>query len=210
VHPEVSSRLLSSAVRDQLADYDPISVIESHYNNCTAKNPLNRELYTDIKTYLVDDILTKVDRASMAVALEVRVPLLDHRLVEFMARVPTNWKLRGGAGKVLLKNAFRGTLGTEIVDRPKQGFSVPLGGWLKGPLREMVEETVFARDAHVANWLDMQAVRSMWAAHLRGTGRMESMIWGVLMLEHWARNFLPAGSSPQPQNRPAQPVMLQP
>lgn len=201
VHPAVSSSLLSDAMRDQLGDYDPISVIDEHYRNCSAKSALNRELYTDIKTYLVDDILTKVDRASMAVALEVRVPLLDHKFVEFMARIPANCKLRGGVGKYLFKSAFRETLGTEIVDRPKQGFSVPLGEWLKGPLRSMVEDVVFAGDAHVSNWLDMQALRGMWSAHLRGTGRMESMIWGVLMLEHWARNFLPAKSA-----RPQQPA----
>ena len=96
---------------------------------------------------------------------------------------------------MLFKNAFRDTLGSEIVDRPKQGFSVPLAKWLRGPLRELVEESVFADDARVQNWLDMNAVRAMWTSHLRGTGDMGSMIWAVLMLEHWARNFLTAGSS---------------
>ncbi len=195
VHPAVSWRLLSADVRKQLGDYNPRSVIESHYNRCNASDPLNRELYTDIKTYLVDDILTKVDRASMAVSLEVRVPLLDHRLMEFLAKVPTKWKLHRGVGKVLFKNAFRNELGSDIVDRPKQGFTVPLAQWLRGPLRSMVEETVFADDARVRSWLDMNAVRSLWSSHLRGTGDMGSMIWAVLMLEHWARNFLPAGSS---------------
>ena len=190
--PEAASALIRPEARD--ADYDPLTVIEGHYRRCDAPDPLARELYVDIKTYLVDDILTKVDRASMAVGLEVRVPLLDHKFVEFMARVPSGLKLRGGHGKYLFRQAVRPMLGPEVVDRPKMGFSVPLGAWFRGPLRELAEDTMFAPDAFIGSVLDIGAVRRLWRAHQGGLSHNESMIWAVLMLEQWGRNFLAAGA----------------
>lgn len=176
------------------AGYDPFVVIDDAYRRSDAPDALGRELYVDIKTYLVDDILTKVDRASMAVGLEVRVPLLDHKFVEFMATIPSGLKLRGGRGKYLFKQAVRPLLGGDVVDRPKMGFSVPLGEWFRGPLRELAEDTLFAPDAFIRSVLDVDAVRRIWRAHQSGLGRMESMIWAVLMLEQWGRNFLGAGA----------------
>lgn len=170
--------------------YDPFGVIDDFYRRCDVVDPLSRELYVDIKTYLVDDILTKVDRASMAVGLEVRVPLLDHKFVEFMATIPSNLKLRAGQGKYLFKQAVRPMIGTEVIDRPKMGFAVPLGKWLRGPLREMTEDTLFAPDAFIRSVLDTNEVRRIWRAHQAGMSWMESMIWAIFMLEQWGRNFL--------------------
>jgi asparagine synthase (glutamine-hydrolysing) len=178
--------------------YDPITVIEDHYRRCESPDPLSRELYVDIKTYLVDDILTKVDRASMAVSLEVRVPLLDHKFMEFMAAVPSGLKLRGGRGKYLFKQAVRPILGDSVVDRPKMGFSVPLGDWFRGPLREMIEDTLFATDAFIGSVLEVDEVRRVWRSHQGGFRWMEPMIWALLMLELWGRNFLGAAQATPP------------
>jgi asparagine synthase (glutamine-hydrolysing) len=157
------------------------------------QDPLNRELYVDIKTYLVDDILAKVDRASMAVGLEVRVPLLDHKLVEFMARIPAGFKLRNGAGKYVFKQAFRPVLGTEIVDRSKMGFAIPLQEWLLGPLRDTVEEMLFSPQSHVHQWLDTATLRRHWSAMQRGLAYRQSLLWATLMLEAWAGTHLSSG-----------------
>ena len=193
LQPEISRALLNGDLRRELAGYESQSVIEHHYARSRMQDPLNRELYVDIKTYLVDDILTKVDRASMAVGLEVRVPLLDHKLVEFMARIPPSFKLRGGDGKYLLKQAFRPALGPEIVDRAKMGFTVPLKDWLLGPLRPIVTDMLFSPDSHVGACLNMDVLRCHWKAFQGGTSSSESLLWAVLMLETWARRF--AGNS---------------
>jgi asparagine synthase (glutamine-hydrolysing) len=178
--------------------YDPLSVIEGHYRRSDAAGSLNRELYVDIKTYLVDDILTKVDRASMAVSLEVRVPLLDHKLVEFMASIPPGLKLRGGRGKYLFKQAVRPILGDEIVDRGKMGFSVPLGEWFRGPLRELAEDTLFSPDAFTRSVLEVDEVRRAWRQHQTGLRSFGPLVWAVLMLEQWGRNFLRGGAGGRP------------
>jgi asparagine synthase (glutamine-hydrolysing) len=201
---DVEAIYLSRAVHDPRAaaalirpdarapGYDPITVIEDHYHCCDAPDPLSRELYVDIKTYLVDDILTKVDRASMAVGLEVRVPLLDHKFMEFMAAIPSGLKLRGGQGKYLFKQAVRPILGDEVVDRRKMGFSVPLGPWFRGPLKGLAEDTLFAPDAFIGSVLDVAEARRIWTAHQSGLRELGPMIWSMLMLEQWGRNFLAA------------------
>jgi asparagine synthase (glutamine-hydrolysing) len=188
--------------------YDPITVIEDAYRRCDASDPLSRELYVDIKTYLVDDILTKVDRASMAVGLEVRVPLLDHKFMEFMAAIPSGLKLRDGKGKYLFKQAVRPILGDAIVDRRKMGFAIPLGEWFRGPLKELTEDTLFGPSALIRSILDVDVVRRVWNLHQRGVRWLEPMIWSVLMLEQWGRNFLcaewdgpPASICPGPATR---------
>ncbi|MBN1342508.1 MAG: asparagine synthase (glutamine-hydrolyzing) [Phycisphaerae bacterium] len=182
-------RLLSADVREALRGYDSQEVFRYHYERTTARDPLSRSLYVDIKTYLADDILCKVDRASMAVSLEVRVPILDHVFMEFMAGIPPQWKLRGGEGKYLFKQVVRSRIGQDIVDRPKMGFSMPLSEWFRGPLREMFEDTVLSGSACVRDWLDADQVRGLWRRHLAGGRWLESQLWALLMLELWARRF---------------------
>ena len=191
--PEMSLSLIRPEAR--AVGYDPFTLIDDFHRRSDAPDALSRELYVDIKTYLVDDILVKVDRASMAVGLEVRVPILDHEFMEFAAAIPSGLKLRGGSGKYLFKEAVRPILGAEVVDRPKMGFSVPLGDWFRGPLRAMTEDTLFAPDSFIRSVLDTGVVHRMWRAHQAGLGRMESMIWAVFMLEQWGRNFLRSGAA---------------
>ena len=148
-------------------------------------NLLERMQYFDQVTYLPDDILTKVDRASMAVGLEARVPLIDHRVVEFAWRLPRAAKIRGGVSKWLLRQVLYRHVPKALVERPKMGFSVPLGDWLRGPLRPWAENLLAEQRLRQAGFFDAARVRQVWDAHLSGRRNHEYMLWNVLMFESW-------------------------
>ncbi|MGH2538598.1 MAG: asparagine synthase (glutamine-hydrolyzing) [Candidatus Promineifilaceae bacterium] len=154
---------------------------------------LARQQYVDLKSYLVDDILTKVDRMSMAVSLEARVPLLDHRLVEFALNLPPHMKLRRGRTKALLRRAMAGRLPPEVLTKPKQGFSIPLKHWLRGPLRPLMRDLLapdslrrggIFEPATVGRWLD---------EHSAGRANHSHKLWALMVFELW-RQGIPAGS----------------
>jgi asparagine synthase (glutamine-hydrolysing) len=137
--------------------------------------------YLDMRTYMSDDILTKVDRASMAVSLEGRIPLLDHRVAEFAWSLPQNMKRRDGVGKWILKELTYKHIPKSIMDRPKQGFAVPLADWLRGDLRDWAESLLQA-DKLSAQGLNAKLVRNAWQAHLSGSRDFKTPLWTVLML----------------------------
>jgi asparagine synthase (glutamine-hydrolysing) len=139
----------------------------------------------DLRGYLADDILVKVDRASMAVSLEARVPILDHRVVEFAWRLPMHMKIRGMTSKWILRQVLARYVPAALVNRPKMGFGVPLGAWLRGPLRGWAEELLDPYRMRDAGHLDGARVRRMWAAHLRGENADEYRLWAVLMFQAW-------------------------
>lgn len=188
--PDMKARLLSDDFQKTLGGYDSITVFEDHWNRCPAKHALSRVQYLDFKTYLVDDILTKVDRASMAVSLEVRVPLLDHRFVEFAATLPPEWKLSGKTGKFILKKALRRILPAEIFERPKSGFNVPIGEWFRGPLREFAGELLLGRDGLPATGIFREgAVESLWRAHQSGLSDHTYPLFALLSFAMWHGHF---------------------
>lgn len=147
--------------------------------------------YLDTRLYLPDDILVKVDRATMAVALEGRIPLLDHRIVEAAARLPIEQRIVGGIGKQVLRRILYRHVPAELVDRPKQGFAVPLADWLRGPLRDWAEALLAIRSHAVADALDWGEVDRLWASHLSGTDR-SARLWSILMLQAWVARWSPA------------------
>jgi asparagine synthase (glutamine-hydrolysing) len=141
----------------------------------------------DIMTYLADDLLTKVDRASMAVSLEVRVPLIDHRVVEFAARLPNFMLFDEGGGKAILRQILYRHVPRELVDRPKWGFSVPLQHWLRGPLRGWAEDLLSEADLSAAGYLEAAPIRDCWAEHLSGRFNHQNKLWPLLMFQSWLR-----------------------
>jgi asparagine synthase (glutamine-hydrolysing) len=150
---------------------------------------LDRMQFLDLVTYLPDDILTKVDRASMAVGLEARVPLLDHRVVEFAWRLPHAAKIRGGVTKWLLRQVLDRYVPRQMVERPKMGFAIPLGEWLKGPLREWADHLISGKTLGDSGLFDVQLVRRHWKEHLSGHRNWQYLLWDVLMFEAWRERW---------------------
>lgn len=151
------------------------------------EEPETRMMLLDSLTYLPDDILHKVDRAAMSVSLETRAPFLDHRVVELAWRIPVACKIRGSVGKWVLREVLRRHVPPTLFERPKAGFGLPIGQWLRGPLREWAADLLDAHHRESGEFLNSALIRTVWAQHLAGTHDWSGRLWNVLMYEAWAR-----------------------
>lgn len=187
---EAKRELLTGAIKRQLDGRDSASAFEQIYNEPRSADAVERLLYLDSKTYLTGDILTKVDRMSMAHSIEARVPLLDQKLIEFVQTIPVSLKLRGQTTKHILKQAMADLIPNEIINRPKMGFGVPLRKWLNNELREMLYDTLTDQQARQRGLLDPRAVQALLDEHQRGRRDNSLHLWGLLTLELWHRSFI--------------------
>ena len=182
-----SNEFLSLAKQDE----SPREIFETYYNHAPSAHPLGKLQYLDIKTNLAADILTKVDRMSMAASLETRAPLLDHVVVELATRIPARWKLNGREGKYLLKKlAERAGVPGEVIYRPKRGFAVPLVHWFRKELKSGLHDILTSPRTLQRGYFNVASVRQLLEEHMRGERDRSAELWLLLMFELWHRNFL--------------------
>ncbi|WP_166268463.1 asparagine synthase (glutamine-hydrolyzing) [Marinobacter caseinilyticus] len=181
----VWDELVTGEFSRDTADYDPADITRQHYRKADTDDHLSKILYTDIKTYLPGDILVKVDRMSMAHSLETRAPLLDYRVVEYAAGIPSALKMNGKEKKFILKDTFSRLLPDDILYRKKMGFSVPLAEWLRTEIRPAVETAFHNENAGLAQIFNINAVRKLWQRHLAGDNQYTQEIWSMLAFELW-------------------------
>jgi asparagine synthase (glutamine-hydrolysing) len=184
------SQFYSARFKSELGGYTAQEVFERHARNAQTDDPLSLIQYIDLHTYLVGDINTKVDRASMAHSLEVREPLMDHELVEWVARLPSSLKLQGGNGKMFFKKALEPHLPNDVLYRPKMGFAVPLARWFRGSLRQRVREALLAGPMLDSGWFDASVIRQMVEQHESGARDHSTPLWTLLMYDAFLRNTL--------------------
>jgi asparagine synthase (glutamine-hydrolysing) len=198
-------RFLSSAekaslyhqeLRSALSGDPAAALLGGYFSLAPGGDELARQQYVDVKTYLADDILAKVDRMSMAASVEARVPLLDHRIVEFALSLPAAMKLRGGKTKRILRRAVAGRLPAAVLSQPKRGFSIPLKSWLCSPLRPMMIDLLSADHLRKRGLFRPQCVERWMEEHLRGAANHSHRLWALMVLELWQQTTLDSSREP--------------
>jgi asparagine synthase (glutamine-hydrolysing) len=175
LHPDLAASLV---------DYDPFLEFEQHYRRPEVDDPLYRAQYADFHTWLPNQVLAKVDRASMANSLEVRVPILDHRFCGRFANLPADQKIQHGRGKRLFREAVASRLPREVLEGPKRGFESPIGNWIRGPLKDAVAGSIETLPGH---WFDRAHLARMHSEHCAGRRNHDRALWSLLILESWRR-----------------------
>lgn len=191
---DTRSTLYSADFMAQLKGFTPMETVQPYYAGSDAVDALGRAQYTDINFYMTDDVLMKVDRMSMAHSLEVRSPLMDHRIIEFAARLPTSLKVDARHGKLVLRSAAARRVPAEILNQPKRGFSIPAARWLRNELRPLAESIILDRSRFFSNVLDGRKVKQMWDEHLNGSRDHSVFLWGLMMLGMWEQTSLMSAS----------------
>jgi asparagine synthase (glutamine-hydrolysing) len=190
------SRLYSAEFARHVDRLDPLASLRDAYRACRSAEPMDRVFYADARTYMVDDVLTKVDRMSMAVSLEAREPMLDHKLLEFAARVPPSLKLKDGRSKYLLRRLLERRVPRSITERGKSGFAAPIGDWLRGPLSALASDLLLDGRLKARGIFEAREVERLWNDHRAQRADHPHRLWQLLMLELWFRTFIdghPAG-----------------
>jgi asparagine synthase (glutamine-hydrolysing) len=180
-------RLYSASFVRELQGYHAQEVLARAMNEAPTDDHISRIQYADLKTYLPGDILTKVDRASMAHSLEVRVPILDHPFVEWAATVPSSLKLKGREGKYAFKKALEPLVPHDVLYRDKMGFAVPLSAWFRGPLRDKVRQALCGPTLAETGMFEPRTVATLVAEHQSGLREHSSALWSLLMFESFLR-----------------------
>jgi asparagine synthase (glutamine-hydrolysing) len=188
--PAEKRDLLTPGFRRSLNGHDPFEGFRRHFDRVRGLDHLNRILYVDLKTWLANDILVKVDRMAMASSLEVRSPLLDHHIIEFAATLPTDLKFRHGTAKYLLKQYAERRAPASAIRRPKQGFSIPLADWLRADLRPMAEDLLLSDRSLGRGYFEPDVVRGLWTRHQERARNHGPQLWALMMLEQWHRMFV--------------------
>ena len=187
--PYERNKLYKSDIKQKLSDYqsekEKIELLKKYKSDFISNNQL-----LDINTYMVDDILTKVDRASMMNSLEVRVPLLDHKVVELASRIPSNFKINNDGKKMILKKAMQDYLPDKIVSHKKQGFGVPLSMWFRDDLKEYINDTLLSNSAKINNYFNNKELTKMVNNHHKGLRDYSSKLWSILFFEEWLQQNL--------------------
>lgn len=184
---DLHGRLFSSSFKSELQGYTAEEVFRRHLGSCDSDDPLSRIQYLDMKTYLPGDILTKVDRASMAHSLEVRVPILDADFASWVCTLPSSIKLRGQEGKYIFKKALEGTVPDSILYRDKMGFAVPLASWFRGPLKQTIQDRLLGERFSDSGIFDNEVVRQVVRQHVAGARDHSSAIWALLVFDGFLR-----------------------
>jgi len=192
LRPQTRAAVYSPQFMQSLQGFTPFETVAPYYSHSDATDALGRSQFTDINVYMTDDVLVKMDRMSMAHSLEVRCPLLDHRIIEFAARLPAELKISGRQGKLPLRELAARRLPEEVRKRPKQGFSVPAAQWLREDLRPLAEGVIFDRKRALADVLDAKVLQGLWREHLSGARDHSVFFWGQMMLGLWERHYAAA------------------
>ncbi len=188
--PSIWNSLVTDSFQRATTSYSPAEITRSYYAAADTDDHLSKILYTDIKSYLPGDILVKVDRMSMANSLETRAPILDYRVVEFAASIPSALKIQGNETKYLLKKSFEDTLSMETLYRKKMGFSVPLAQWLRKEINGIAEHHLLAKDNGLSNYFDTTKIRDIWNLHQSGSTDYSQELWSLLVFELWWQSYI--------------------
>jgi asparagine synthase (glutamine-hydrolysing) len=188
-------QLLTPDLAESLHGADPAAGIHSAWAASGGNDLLDVMLDVDVQTYLPDDLLVKIDIATMAYSVEARSPLLDHKVMELAASLPADYKLSGGVTKRVLKEAFRGVVPDDILDRPKQGFGVPLRHWFRDELRDMPREMLLDPGARTREWLRPEEVERLIDEHRAERADHSLRLWTLLQLETWHREVVDTAAS---------------
>jgi len=188
IREPLRSQLYSRRLKSELGGYSAYEVFKRHAAHAGTDDPLALIQYLDLHTYLIGDINTKVDRASMAHSLEVREPLMDHQLVEWLATLPSNLKYRNGHGKWFFKKAMEPLLPDDVLYRPKMGFAVPLVRWFRGPLKQRVRQALLDGSIAETGWFDQAVVGQIIAQHESGARDHSAAIWSLMMFDAFLRH----------------------